>query len=59
MNQNIDASTLHRGAKYFMDSGRVQSHEEAMALLQRFGLSIHVGKDVALSAAKQRLRCSR
>jgi len=53
MNQNIDASTLHRGAKYFMDSGRAQSHDEAMALLEQFGLAIHVGEGIASSAAKQ------
>ena len=33
----VDASTLHRGAKYFMDSGRAATHDEAMALLQSFG----------------------
>lgn len=53
MNQNVDASTLHRGAKYFMDNGRAQSHTEAMALLGGFGLAIHVGEDIASSAAKQ------
>lgn len=53
MNQNLDASTLHRGAKYFMDNGCAQSHAEAMALLEGFGLAIHVGEGIASSVAKQ------
>ena len=49
----LDASTLHRGAKYFMDSGRAATHDEAMALLQSFGLTIHVGASVATSRDEQ------
>lgn len=49
----VDSSTLHRGAKYFMDSGRAATHEEAMALLQSFGLTIHVGPAIAASREEQ------
>jgi hypothetical protein len=49
----LDASTLHRGAKYFMDSGRAATHDEAMALLQSFGLTIHVSGSIALSLDEQ------
>lgn len=53
MNAPLDHTTLHRGAKYFMDSGRVASHDAAMALLQRFGLTIHVGEEVSHSVPHQ------
>lgn len=43
----IDHSTLHRTAKFFMDSGRAASHEEALALLQSFGLSVVVSAEAA------------
>ena len=49
----VDSSTLHRGAKYFMDTGRAGTHEEAMALLQSFGLTIHVGATIAESRDEQ------
>jgi hypothetical protein len=49
----VDSSTLHRGAKYFMDSGRAATHEEAMALLQSFGITIHVGPAIAASREEQ------
>ena len=49
----LDSSTLHRGAKYFMDSGRAATHDEAMALLQSFGLTIHVGAAIATSREEQ------
>ncbi|MDA4848785.1 hypothetical protein [Hoeflea poritis] len=49
----LDSSTLHRGAKYFMDCGRAATHEEAMALLSSFGLSIHVGESIAHSREQQ------
>ena len=49
----LDASTLHRGAKYFMDSGRVATHGEAMGLLQSFGLTIHVSASIAASRDEQ------
>lgn len=49
----LDASTLHRGAKYFMDSGRAATHDEAMALLQSFGLTIHVSASITTSREEQ------
>ncbi|MDG4892663.1 hypothetical protein P9272_03540 [Mesorhizobium sp. WSM4976] len=53
MNDMLNADTLHRTAKYFMDSGAAASHEKAMAILGRFALAVHVGADIAASAAKQ------
>ena len=53
MTQAIDHSTLHRTAKYFMDNGQASTHEEAVALLNRFGLSVSVGDEVATSAMHQ------
>lgn len=53
MNVHLDHATLHRGAKYFMDSGQAASHDEAMELLQRFGLAIHVGEEVLHSIEHQ------
>lgn len=53
MREPVDQETLHRTAKYFMDSGRAASHAEAMDLLERFGLSICVGSDIATSAHHQ------
>jgi hypothetical protein len=46
-------TSLHRTAKYFMDSGRVQTAEEAMALLESFGLTIAVGPEIGTSPAAQ------
>ena len=53
MKTKIDASTLHRTAKYFMDNGRAQTHDEAMDILSRFGLTVHVGLEVANSIHHQ------
>jgi hypothetical protein len=49
----LDASNLHRGAKYFMDSGRAATHDEAMALLRSFGLTIYVDASIASSREEQ------
>jgi len=49
----IDHSTLHRGAKYFMDSGRASTHAEAMQLLHQFSLTIYVGAEATRSIAHQ------
>lgn len=49
----VNSSTLHRGAKYFMDSGRVETHDDAMALLKTFGLTIYVGPGIAASRDEQ------
>jgi hypothetical protein len=53
MGQMIDPSRLHRTAKYFMDNGRAGSHDEAMRLLARFGLTIYVGPEIIGSANHQ------
>jgi hypothetical protein len=49
----VTHETLHRTAKYFMDSGRAASHEEAMNALRSFGLYIEVGPEVAVSRDHQ------
>jgi hypothetical protein len=46
-------TSLHRTAKYFMDSGRVQTTEAAMNLLRTFGLTIAVGPEVRTSPSAQ------
>jgi hypothetical protein len=53
MGQIVDHTTLNRAAKYFMDSGRAASHDEAMGMLQSFGLAVHAGPEIAYSAAHQ------
>ena len=44
---------LHRTAKLFMDSGEVNSAEEAMRRLKGYQLSISVGPDIATSRTLQ------
>jgi hypothetical protein len=44
---------LHRTAKYFMDSGKAATCEEAMGMLQGFGLTIHVGDEITRSLHHQ------
>ncbi len=53
MDQTIDHTTLHRTAKIFMDSGRAETLDEAMALLTKFGLTISVGDEIACSVHHQ------
>lgn len=53
MTQIVDADTLHRTAKYFMDNGSAESHEAAMEMLNQFGLSIYVGPEIADSTHHQ------
>jgi hypothetical protein len=53
MKYAVTHETLHRTAKYFMDSGRVASHDEAMGMLRRFGLHIVAGPEVATSRDHQ------
>jgi len=53
MDDNLNATNLHRTAKYFMDSGRAKTHEEAMELLNSFGLTIHVDSSIANSIHHQ------
>lgn len=47
MTQAINHTQLHRTAKYFMDDGRAGTHEEALRLLQGFGLTVRISADVA------------
>lgn len=49
----LTQGSLHRTAKYFMDSGRVETAEAAVALLRTFGLTIYVGEEIATSADHQ------
>ena len=53
MPKTVTAESLHRTAKYFMDSGQARSHGEAMAMLRRFGLNIVVGPEVHASRDHQ------
>jgi hypothetical protein len=46
-------TSLHRTAKYFMDSGRAQTTEEAMGILESFGLTIVAGPEIRTSQASQ------
>ncbi|HYJ89300.1 MAG TPA: hypothetical protein VEW46_24770, partial [Pyrinomonadaceae bacterium] len=50
---NVTQEDLHRTAKYFMDTGRAESPAQALALLQKFGLSIEVGPEVRTSRDHQ------
>lgn len=49
----IDHTRLHRTAKYFMDSGRAATHDDAMDILRGFGASIRVGPEAATLVAHQ------
>jgi len=49
----VDHTTLHRTAKYFMDSGRAESHDAAVSLLRSFGLTILVGEEIVRSRHHQ------
>ena len=46
-------TSLHRTAKYFMDSGRARTAEEAMDLLKSFGLTVVCGPEIKTSPAAQ------
>ena len=50
---NVTPDTLHRTAKYFMDTGRAASHQDALGLLRQFGLLVRVGGEVAESRDHQ------
>lgn len=50
---DVDHSKLHRTAKYFMDNGRAESHEEALRLLHGFGLSVRIDAKTAATANGQ------
>lgn len=49
----LDQTSLHRTAKYFMDSGKAATHDDAMDMLQAFGLTIHVGEEITRSMHHQ------
>jgi hypothetical protein len=49
----IDHTRLHRTAKYFMDSGRAATHDDAMGILRGFGASIRVGPEAVTSIPHQ------
>src|SRR6266699_1908841 len=53
MGKPLDQHSLHRTAKYFMDSGRAATHDAAMDLLEKFGLTIHVGEEITHSLHHQ------
>lgn len=53
MNLRADPTTLHRTAKYFMDTGRASSPEAALDILHGFGLSITIAPDVAATCNGQ------
>lgn len=53
MTLDVDHTKLHRTAKYFMDSGRAESHEEAVRLLHGFGLSVRIDAKTAATANGQ------
>ena len=42
-----DPDRLHRTAKYFMDSGRAATAEDAVDMLSRFGMTITVDAVIA------------
>ena len=50
---DITQENLHRTAKYFMDTGRANSAEEALEMLKKFGVSIIAGAEVASSRDHQ------
>ena len=49
----VTSDTLHRGAKYFMDSGRAANQREAIGLLYQFGLYIAAGPELSYSRDHQ------
>lgn len=49
----IDHTRLHRTAKYFMDSGRAATHDDAMGILRGFGASIRIGLEASVSIPHQ------
>lgn len=53
MSRVVDPNELHRTAKYFMDNGRAKTHEEAMAMLESFGLNVVLGDELASSSEHQ------
>jgi hypothetical protein len=52
-NRSYDSEQLNRTAKIFLDSGEAASPEEAILRLQRFGVIVIAGQEVARSRALQ------
>ena len=50
---NVTQENLHRTAKYFMDTGRAKSAEEAIGILKNFGLYVVAGDEVRNSRDHQ------
>ena len=53
MTSTFDASNLHRTAKLFLDNGRAATVEEALAILETFGLTIFISPELAMTANGQ------
>lgn len=53
MGHLVDHTTLNRAAKIFMDDGRAVTPEAALEMLNRFGLTISVGSEIAQSRDQQ------
>jgi len=53
MGHLVDHTTLNRAAKIFMDDGRAETPEAALEILNRFGLTIAVGPEIAQSRDQQ------
>ncbi len=53
MSSVLDADSLHRTAKYFMDNGQAQTYDQAMLTLRQFGLTIFVGQEITTSVHHQ------
>lgn len=49
----IDHNSLHRTAKYFMDTGRAATAHEALSILESFGLAISISDEAAATEAGQ------
>jgi len=48
-----DPERLHRTAKYFMDSGRAATAEDAVDMLSRFGMAVTIDAGTAMTANGQ------
>ncbi|ODT89055.1 hypothetical protein [Phenylobacterium sp. SCN 70-31] len=53
MADTITHETLHRTAKYFMDSGKAASAEDALALLDTFAVTVHIDDTTATTVHGQ------
>jgi hypothetical protein len=53
MTATIDHNTLHRTAKYFMDSGKAATADAAMELLRGFAVNVEIDAEAAASPLGQ------